>query len=276
MTTRNKIFIDDVDVYEDFGVSVTEGGFKDLAQFPPLKAIDKNDWQEYDGIEPDLSNPVLNSREIQIPFYLKGSTSDYQDFLDLLSDGAYHTVECLGGSWRLRLTQATNLKIADNIKVFTLKFAEDDPLEGYTYVAPSSTVTSRDDFKIDNKKFTDYGVTVLEGSLAEVLKGASVKQNLLRNIETQSGVIYDGNAVTYQAKDVKLNCLMRASNLTQLWRNHKAFLYDLIRPNERTLLVSYTGSYKCHYKSCSVKAFYPFDKIWLEFTLTLTFTRDFR
>lgn len=31
-----------------------------------------------------------------------------------------------------------------------------------------------------------------------------------------------------------------------------------------------------HYKSCQVTEFYPDGKIWLQFTLTVTFTTDFR
>ena len=53
-------------------------------------------------------------------------------------------------------------------------------------------------------------------------------------------------------------------------------LYDLTRPSERTLYVAaLEQEFACAYKSCSVKAFYPQDA-WLDFELTLTFTRDFR
>ena len=31
-----------------------------------------------------------------------------------------------------------------------------------------------------------------------------------------------------------------------------------------------------HYKSCQVTKFCPTDRIWLQFTLTVTFTQDFR
>lgn len=272
-----RLLIDDVDVYTEYCVCVAEGGFNELAAFPALKEIDKNDWHEYDGIEPDLSAPVLNTKDVQMSFFLKGSVSNYISFIELLTNGVYHTFECLGREWTLRLVNAPNHRVIQPLELFTLKFADDYPLNGYSYLAPSSTVRAAEDYKIDNKKFTDYGVRILEGSLAEVLKAAPEKQNLLRNIPSQSGVIYDGLTVKLQSKDVKLNCLMRASTLSELWRNHNALLYDLIRPNERLLYVSHTNkSYKCYYKNSTVKSFYPDDKIWLEFTLTLTFTRDFR
>ena len=70
---------------------------------------------------------------------------------------------------------------------------------------------------------------------------------------------------------------MRATTLTELWRNYDALLYDLIRPSERVLGVEELGAeYPFHYKSCQVVEFYPMDKIWLKFTLTITVTRNFR
>ncbi|MDE5551781.1 MAG: hypothetical protein K2I91_01140, partial [Muribaculaceae bacterium] len=89
--------------------------------------------------------------------------------------------------------------------------------------------------------------------------------------------VYDGGRVTFKAKDVKLNCLMRAETLDELWRNYDALLFDLIRPDERLLEVSeLEQTFPCFYKSASVTDFYPENKIWLAFTLTLTFTHSFR
>ena len=70
---------------------------------------------------------------------------------------------------------------------------------------------------------------------------------------------------------------MRAETLDELWRNYDALLFDLTRPDERLLEVSsLEQEFPCHYKSASVSEFYPEDKIWLRFTLTLTFTHSFR
>ena len=70
---------------------------------------------------------------------------------------------------------------------------------------------------------------------------------------------------------------MRANTLEELWRNYDALLFDLTRPGERNLYVSaLEQAFPCHYKSASVSVFYPDGKIWLEFTITLTFTHSFR
>jgi hypothetical protein len=155
-----------------------------------------------------------------------------------------------------------------------LKFADDFPLEGYSYVAPLTSFDSTTGYEIDGTDLGRYGVAVLEGTIAEITKTPTVKQNLLRNIGSKSGAIYDGERVTFQTKDVRLNCLMRATTMEEFWRNYNALLFDLTRPEGRTLYVeSQEEEYPCYYKSSAVSRFYPApDKIWLEFGITLVFT----
>ena len=274
-----RLFIDGNDAYLKYGVYVVSGGWNELVAFPPLKSVDSNDWQEEDGIEADLSSPVLNTREVSITFAYGGLFSRYVSFIQLLSDGAYHEFDCayIKRKYRLRMTQHPSLDIVELLGTATIKFSDDYPLDGYSYKEPKSTVMPNDDYTIDDVPFTKYGCRVLQGSLAEVMRTAAVKQNLLLNIQTKSGAIYDGLNVRYKSKDVKLSCLMRAETLDELWRNYDALLFDLIRPNERTLFVNeLEQDFPCFYKSCDVSDFFPDGKIWLEFTLTLTFTHSFR
>lgn len=70
---------------------------------------------------------------------------------------------------------------------------------------------------------------------------------------------------------------MRADTLEELWNNYDALLYNLIRPEERRLWVDdLEQDFPCYYKQCNVSQFYPEDRIWLKFELTLTFIHDFR
>lgn len=274
-----KLYIDGYDVYKQYGVYVTDGGWNTLVAMPPLKDVEKNDWQDEDGIEADLSNPVLNTREVSITFAISGVFSRYYEFIDMLSDGSYHVFDCafIGRKYTLRLVSQSNREYAVTLGRETLKFADDYPLDGYTYKAPVSYIAASDDYLIDDVPLTNYGARVISGSFAEVIKTAAVKQNMLRNIKTKTGAIYDGKNVFFKAKDVKLNILMRADSVEQLWRNYDALLYDLIQPNERTLWVKeLEQDFPFYYKSCSVSEFFPDDRIWLKFTLTLCFTRDFR
>lgn len=270
-----RLYIDGKDVYTDFGIAVVESGYNEIVAFPPLKTVKSNDWQEFDGIEADLSAPVLNTRDISIKFAVWGDNVNLGALADLLADKAYHTFHCrsIGRKYRLRLVSQPNLEWAYRLGFATFRFADDFPLDGYTYLSPTSNISNYGDYAIDDKQLTDYGVRVLQGSLAEIDKSPDVKPNLLRNIGTQSGAAYDNARVTFKSKEVKINCLMRADNINEFWRNHDALLYDLIRPDERRLYVDARGvEYPCHYKSCQTQEFYADGKIWWKFTLTLVFT----
>lgn len=276
---KGRLYIDGNDAYTEYGVYVVKGGWNELIAYPPLKSVESNDWQEMDGIEADLSAPMLDTREIQLKVAFAGLDNRFFTLLELLSDESYHVFECayIKRTYRLRLVSQPNLAAAKVIGTATLKFADDFPLSDYTYKKPASNVAAYDDYTFDGVSFTTYGVRVLKGTLDEVMKTPTVKTNLLRNISTQAGALYDGKNVSYKSKDVKINCLMRADTLEELWRNYDALLYDLIRPNERKLWVDELGQeFLFYYKSCQVTEFYPTDKIWLQFTLTVTFTTVLR
>lgn len=275
-----RLYIDGKDAYKQWGVFVVSGGWNELLAYPALKTVDSNDWQEEDGIEADLDNPRLNTKEASLKIAYSGLFSRFIEFVTLLADRGYHDFNCasIGRRFTLRLTQMPNLDAYKSLGFITLKLANDFPLLDYTYKAPESSIFSSDDYLIDGKAFTDYGCRILQGSLSEIMKTADVKTSLIRNINILPGAEYDDDAkITFKSKDVKLKCLMRAATLAELWRNYDALLYDLIRPEERMLEVSeLEQTFPCYYKSASVSQFFPDDKIWLEFTLTLTFTHSFR
>lgn len=271
----DKFYIDGKDAYSEYGVFVTAGGYDELACYPPLKSVASNDWQEEDGEEFDLASPVLDSRELSIKFASHGTDKDLEGFMKLLSNKAYHMFDFkqLGRTCKLRLVAQSNLSMNHKFETFTLRFADDFPLNGYAYKAPNSNTVPLQGYKLDDVDFAKYGVHILEGTLEEIEKSPAVKKNLLRNIASQSGVIYDGEGVTFETKDVKINCLMRADTIAEFWRNYDALLFDLIRPKERMLYVKGAEkTYPCYYKSCSVSEFYPAGKVWLKFSLNLIFT----
>lgn len=274
-----RLYIDGHDAYRQWGVYVVSGGWNDAIAYAPLKAVEYNDWQEEDGIEADLSDPKLNTKEVSLNFAYAGLYSRFIEFITLLSDRAYHEFDCsyIHRRFTLRMTQMPNLDHAVALGFVTIKFCNDFPLKDYQYKAPSSNIMRAEDYLIDGLPFTDYGCRILHGSLSEVMKAAAVKQNLTRNIASLPGAIYDGEVVTFKSKDVKLECLMRAETLDELWRNYDALLFDLIRPDERLLEVSeLEQTFPCFYKSASVSEFFPDGKIWLKFSLTLTFIHSFR
>lgn len=274
-----RLYIDGQDAYRQWGIFVVCGGWNEAISYPPLKTPESNDWQEEDGVEVDLTDPKLNTKEVSISFAYSGIYTRLLTFINILSDGAYHEFNCasIRRRFRLRMMQMPNLEMVKNLGFITIKFSNDFPLDGYTYRTPQSQITRVEDYLIDEIPFTDYGCRILQGSFAEIVKAPAVKQNLLRNLSTQEGADYDGFKVTFKSKDVRLNCLMRANTLDELWRNYDALLYDLVRPEERMLKVSELEQiFPCYYKSASVTDFFPKDRIWLAFSLTLVFTRNFR
>ena len=276
-----RLYIDGKDAYKQWGVYVVNGGWNELIAYPPLKSVDYNDWQEEDGIEVDLSAPVLDTKDVLLKLSVSGLYSRYFDLIQRLSDGAYHTFNCteIGRTFTLRLTQTPSFEAAKVLGFVTLKLADDFPPEfsdGKVY-DPTPFGFATDDYTLDNCNFTDYGVRILQGSLSEVLKQPQVKPNLLRNIKTRPGAIYDGKAVTYKSKEVKLTCLARANSLDELWHNLDCLLYAMTRPGERLLGVNaIEDEFPCYYKNCSVSEFYADTRPWLKFSLTFVFTQAFR
>lgn len=280
MEMKGRTYVDGKDIYIAYGVYVVGGGYKELVAYPPLKDVELDDWQEEDGVEADLSAPKLDSRTIQMQFAASGLDNRYLSFIALLGDGAYHTfqIDEIERTYQLRLMQQPSLDYNKTLGKFTLKFADDFPLNDYTYTAPRSSIMKVEDYTIDDVPFTDYGARVLKGALSYIVRQSAVKDALCVNLDAYNGAIYDsGAAVKYKAKEVKIPLLFRAENLTELWKNYDALLFNLTRPNERSLYVAdLEQAFPCYYKSCEVDEFYPTDKIWLEITLTLVLTRSFR
>jgi hypothetical protein len=269
------LYIDGQDAYSLYRVFVTKDGYKDLVVFPALKTVESNDWAEEDGKEFDLSSPVLDSHELSINFSFHGDDSRFGGFIERLSDMSYHDFNFneIGKTYRLRLVSQPGMTQISTLGTFSLRFADDFPLYEYSYTAPQSGIVQYQGYELDGRDFSEYGIYILQGSEVEILKSPASKKNLLRNINSKSGAIYDGKYVTFQTKEVKLNCLMRAISLSEFWRNYHAFFYDFTRPYERILYVDSTGyNYPCYYKNCTVSNFSPNGKIWFQFSLVLVFT----
>lgn len=269
---KGQLYIDGKDVYTNFGLHIVEQGWNGLIQWAALKAVAYNDWHEEDGIEPDLSSPTLDSKEFTISLAGATSRSRAMAFIEAFSGNAYHTLNAasIGRNYNVRLVSAEPIREEAGIYFVDITLADDFPLRGYEPQVPSSNIERAADFLIDNMPFTDYGVRILEGSLAEITRCADVKLNLERDIASQGGRIYHNGNVRYDAYEATLSCLMRASSLTELWRNYDALLYRLTAPGTHYISVEAAGKrYPCYYMDSEVVRFYPTDKIWLEFEITI-------
>lgn len=270
-----KLYIDGIDAYAAYDAFVTNGGYADLVEFSPLKEIKSNDWPEHDGIEPDLSEPVLAAKPITISF-VTHNRARTSLLLQALSDDSYHEFDFreIGRTYRLRLTNNPSFVTFEGMEIFQLAFSRDFPVsDSYVYSPPLYTNSGLSEYSLDGRDLAEYGIRVLKGSLSEVLKMPTTKEHLIIDLKKEEGLTYDDQDVIFKQKDVRLLLLMKASNLNDFWHNYDAFLHDLTQPGQRELFVDYTGyQYPCFYKNCNSVEFMPTGgNVWYKFNLTLTF-----
>lgn len=269
------LYIDGKDAFVKYGITILEGSYSQLVEYPALKEVKYNNWHEEDGIEADLTSPVLGGRTLSLNFY-SSSEAGRAALLALLTQEVYHDFDFreLGRTYRLRMVSEGGLTVTQGMTLFSLYMADDFPLDGYSYLAPLSSIVPTQGYSLDNRDLSEYGAYVLKGTLPEILKAPTIKAGLALDIPSLSGVNYDGqDMVRYSSKEVSIYLLMRAGTLAELWRNYNALLYDLVRPGECELVVQSTGkSYPCYYQSAAVSKFFPDGKIWLEFSIKLIFT----
>lgn len=272
-----RLLIGEYDVGSNNYACTAFGGFDELIAFPPLKTPPANDWHEERGFDPDLSAPVLDTREVTLRLS-STDTGDYANTLQLLAKTPVVEVRApsIGRSWSLRFIAPTD---SAHSSTFGLKFADDTPMQGYTYQPPKAekecewilSTSRRDDFVITEspkRSFADYGARVLGDVVDEMERRNEVKTGLLRKFSTKPGAFYDKDAMFFEkGGDRQVQLLMRADTLAELWRNYDALLFDLIRPGARRYKEA-----PFYYSSCRVDKFIPDEpRPWLQFTLTLTF-----
>lgn len=270
-----KLIIDGTDIFTTYGGYVTEGGYEGLIEFPDLKDVEKNDWPEEDGIEVDLSDPKLATKEFSLSMAFGEGIDKLNDFVKYITTGAVHSWNFadIGRTYNLRYVSSTDINNVGELRALSIKLADDSPLSGYSYAAPSSSYPVRtEDYELDEIPLSQYGVSILQGTLSEIEKIPSAKVNLLRTNNSLAGSVYDGDYVRFSEKEVKVKCLMRADTLSELWRNWDALLYNLSKPGERLLYTpNENKEYLCYYKKCKVSNFAASGKIWIDFEITLVF-----
>ena len=272
---KGRLLINGIDAYERYGVIVEHYGYKGVVQYPPLKKVTFNTWSEDDGIDPDLSNPVLDTREFDLGLF-RINDDHIDELLDVLADKPYSEFNFLeiGCCINLRLISQSNKEVLRRLERFTLKFAHDTPLEDYVYTPPVDIGVKQNGYELDGVSFAEYGISILKGSDEEISKSPAVKKNLLTNIESKVGATYHGTRVVFEKKEVALKCHILAPNMNTFWRNYLALLHDLTQPDERMFFTDkLSDEYPCYYKNSTVNKFDKLTngKVWCEFSVILVF-----
>lgn len=135
----NKWYIDGIDIQESYGVYVAANGYNGVLSFPPLKQPDFNDWPEREGIDVDLSNPVLDNKEFQLG--LTGVFgADVAGFFALLKTGVYHIFD-FDRIKVCRKLRAVAVPEYSGVLItnFSITLADDFPIE-YRNLCPTPAV----------------------------------------------------------------------------------------------------------------------------------------
>ena len=296
MNYAGRLFIDNKDAFTEYGIFVERYGYKALIQMPPFKTPDSTEWQECDGAEFDLTDPVLDSKTFQMQLCVM-NVSQVSDLFYILSDGSYHIFNFveLGRSYKLRLSQNSSLSSKISLGKLTVSFVDDFPpiryqsgmtqadlsaeypsvLNVQPYV--SSVINDEVGYTLDDVAFGCFGVLVLDGTNQNILKSPSVRDNLNVSIKGKSGVDYDDEEVLYKTKDVQMKLLIHTDTIQDFWHRWDSFFTALIQPETRELFSwEIINAYECFYKSCQVSKFDILNNghVWCEFTVTLTFVED--
>ena len=241
--------IDNINI-SNYGASL-DGNINDLIAYPPLKDVKIIDWPDKNGIDPDLSEPVLDACQIKLSFYAPNGISS---LMSVLAFGGYHVFEFveLGITRSLRMIGSDNNYAIGNADIVTIKFANDFPMQGYEYLPPNGQARSYG-YVIDSTDLSSYGLVPLYGIVEQMRKNPEVKKNLTKTVANVSGVEYDAEKLLYTSKDVSLK-LYYNGPYSDFWRNYNALLYNLIQPGTRMFRVG-TKADAFYYKKCTVDHF---------------------
>lgn len=264
-----RVLIDNVDIWEAYGVYVSEGGYNELLQWAPFKRISVVDWHEVDGVQPNLTNPKLDSRTFKLSLW--GTSQGLNAVVDKLRAHAYSRISfgSLGRQYKVRVVGASEVQGFPELANVELSLADDYPLSGYNYTAPQRTITAiNNSYKLDGTSFSEYDVVLLDGTALSFQRPADIKENLITNLSTQDGAVCDNSKLYKKSYTATLRCLMRATTLEALWRNYDALYWDMTRRGEHIIRLGAVG-YAVYYEGMKVNRFYPDGKIWLEFDVNV-------
>ena len=277
------LLIDGQNTMSAYGAYVTEGGARTLMEWPALKQPLYNEWQEHDGREVDLSNPVLDKRNFSILMASADAPEAMAAMRAALTTRAYHTLE-IQGSQRImvaRFLSVSGVSSMCNLATFALNFCCDDPLQ-QPYQTPFSTMPTDNSYKISNPAntgmipLTRYGVQMLSGTAQSFMFVPEVRHGVETTGKYVSGSEYPNRPTTFRSPEVTLRCLMHESTPQALNRNYDALLHDLTTPGAKQLYASVTErTYPFHYVSQSVTEYAPSDN-WIKFNVKLRILDNIR
>lgn len=247
------------------GVAILEKSIQSWLQWPSLNDVETNDWAEYDGIEADLQEPTLDSRNIKLNFYAKNEER-YQSFVDMLTSSfttftlSFDIPNSENGvayslDYSVRLSDTDLTEYNEDFQTFSATFIHDNTAECCRNEAPILQSMPPSEISIDGIDIRKYGLHILEGSYSSLFKKGAIKEKLLIKSAGTHGAVYDNiGSNKFQSYDATIKLLMRGRNAGELLENYSALLHLLIQPFERRLNIGEVDFY-FYYKSSSCESF---------------------
>lgn len=273
MALTGRIIINGLDAFTNYGLVFQNDGLKSLLQMPQFKKVEVYDWHEEDGLEADLSAPLLDGRQFTLNFGIShpDAESEAQVLLSDLASQVYHTLHIpwLGRTYTVRYVN--NGSFAQNARFDTLSltFAE-DAVTIPTVAVPTQETGISMGYFIDDADFALYGCTVVKGTRDSFLKFAATKEALKRSVSTLSGIIYDsGDTVRLKSRDITVKLHIRTPDVPTFWARWYALWNAVLAPEART--IEGDGmTFQCYYKSNAVQKFMPTIEggVWCDFSIT--------
>lgn len=271
----NTLYIDGREIFQTYGMRMLEGSLASVVCHPPVKAssVHTYDWQEYDGLDADLSAIRLDAREVALRLSTDGDFARYTAFINDLSAQTYHSLrfDALDAQFQMRLVKFSSFDYYRSLGFISVTMSDDLPLQNYTGEQPTKGFQDNTGYTFDDLKFSDYGVLVIGGTMSEVARFGDVKQPLVRNVSTMKGQSADDTRLRYKANEVSLHCILKASDSVQFWRNWNALLHDISVAGANTLYVEEVNAKaNFFYKGCEVSEFVADRQgVWMQFKLKI-------
>lgn len=290
---ENRLIIDNDDAFSIYGLVLKNNGLAPLIGWPQFKKVSTNNWYEEEGIEADLTSPVLDGRQVQLQFNAMHDTtpSDLSHIFSMLKEQVYHTfkIPTIGVSYTLRYVSNSSVNVNSCFDGLTITLAEDSrtkPTIGgnvtldfgnnhtttFTIAIPEDESVFHSGYSIDGYDMARFGMMITKGTLDQMHKFDKVKEGKKTSSNYVPGVQYDGSGTVYtQHDDVTLKMHIRTSSVVAFWQRWYALFATLMASGEHTLEGA-GRKYKCYYKSMKVDKLYPLSNggVWCDFSFTMT------
>lgn len=278
--------INNIDI-ANWGMFIIRGGDSDFLSFPDRKDPSSNNWKEYDGLDIDLSEIFFNAKKVNVKFFIKADTGDeflyrLNSFYELISTPGTISLYSreFQKTFQLRFISCPDYNhrggmYKDGRKqgVLMVEFSMDNPLQLFTNHNRLEPIGSgkRQLVEINGYDLGKFGIIVNE-CYNTILKLPVIKSPLVQSFERATGLFPSiPSKNTFEAKQVIVDCTMRANSKDEFYQNYEA-LFNNLTKDEAIQLSTFSSDSQAYYSSMqNFEKLKPFsNKVSVKFSLVLT------